>query len=292
MRFWQPITWAETDQLVEIARFAEDVGFHGVMSGDHALYPGDMSPNYPYSDSGYPPQEAESEYPDQWALFGAIAAATSRLRFTCGVYVLPLRNPIEVAKACATLSILSKGRFILGAGAGWMQEEFDIYGVDFKSRGKRLDECLEVLHKLWQPGMVGHHGTHFSFPPIQLSPAPQQPVPIYIGGANKLALRRTARYGDGWIGAGNAPEDVPAVMAELQRLRAEEGRDHLPFETMVGLLAQPELSLFQSMEGTGMTSGLNMPFEYALGRGSSLDAKKRMMERFAEDVIRHFPASG
>ena len=90
--------------------------------------------------------------------------------------------------------------------------------------------------------MVEHHGTHFSFPPIQLSPAPQQPVPIYIGGANKLALRRTARYGDGWIGAGNAPEDVPAVMAELQRLRAEEGRDHLPFETMVGLLAQPELS--------------------------------------------------
>ena len=121
MKFWQPITWAETDQLIEIARFAEEVGFYGVMSGDHALYPGTMEAGYPYSDSGYPPQTEESEYPDQWALFGALAAATSRLHFTCGVYVLPLRNPIEVAKACATLDILSKGRFALGAGAGMVR---------------------------------------------------------------------------------------------------------------------------------------------------------------------------
>lgn len=289
MKFWQPITWAETDQLVDIARFAEQVGFHGVMSGDHALYPQQLRPDYPYSDTGYPPQVADSEYPDQWALFGAIAAATRTLKFTCGVYVLPLRNPIEVAKACSTLAILSQGRFILGAGAGWMREEFDIYGVEFATRGKRFDEALEVLRTLWQPGMVEHHGEFFDFPPIQLSPAPSHPVPIYIGGANKLALQRAARCGDGWIGAGNNPEDVPAVMAELQRLRKHAGRDHLPFETMVGLLAVPELSLFQSMKGTGMTSGLSMPFEYALGKGSSLDDKKRMMEDFAESVIRHFP---
>ncbi len=288
MKFWQPITWAETDQVVEIARFAEEVGFHGVMSGDHALYPEELRPDYPYSDTGYPPQTADSEYPDQWALFGALAAATSRLHFTSGVYVLPLRNPIEVAKASATLSVLSQGRFILGAGAGWMREEFDIYGVDFKTRGRRLNECLEVLQKLWQPGMVEHQGEFFDFPRIQLSPAPSHPIPIYIGGANKLALRRAAKYGSGWIGAGNTPEQVAPLMAELHRLRVEEGRDDLPFETMVGLMAVPERALFESMQGTGMTSGLNMPFEYALGKGSSLDAKKRMMEDFAEQVIRHF----
>ena len=287
MKFWQPITWAETDQLIEIAKFAEEVGFHGVMSGDHALYPQAMRPDYPYSDTGYPPQTAASEYPDQWAMFGALAAATTRLHFVCGVYVLPLRNPIEVAKASATLDILSDGRFILGAGAGWMREEFDIYGVDFRTRGKRLDECLQVLEKLWQPGMVEHHGEFFDFPAIQLSPAPRGKIPVYIGGANKLALKRTALYGDGWIGAGNLPEEVPAIMEELHRLRAAAGRDHLPFETMVGLMAPPERETFQAMEGTGMTSGLNMPFEYALGRGSSLDAKKRLMEDFAERVISH-----
>lgn len=289
MKFWQAITWAETDQLVEITRFAEEVGFYGVMTGDHALAPLEMRPDYPYSDTGYPPQTAESEYPDQWALMGALAATTSRIRFTCGVYVLPLRNPIEVAKACATLSILSKGRFILGAGAGWMREEFDIYGVDFKTRGKRLDETLEVLQKLWQPEMVEHHGEFFDFPAIRLSPAPSHRVPVYIGGANKLALKRAATLGDGWIGAGNQPEDVPALMAELHRLRVEAGRDHLPFETMVGLYAPVELETFKPMEGTGMTSGLNMPFAFGIGEKSSLDDKKRYMENFAEKIIRHLP---
>lgn len=288
MKFWQPITWAETDQLIDIARFAEEVGFHGLMSGDHALYPQTMRPDYPYSDTGYPPQTAESEYPDQWALFGALAAATSRIRFTCGVYVLPLRNPIEVAKACATLSVLSEGRFVLGAGAGWMREEFDIYGVDFKTRGKRLNECLELLPKLWGGGMVEHHGEFFDFPPIQLSPPASHNIPIYIGGANKLALKRAAKHGDGWIGAGNSPEQVPELMQELYRLRVEAGRDHLPFDTLVGLMAAPELSTFEPLFDSGMTSGLNMPFEYALGRGSSLDDKKRLMEGFAEQVIRHF----
>ncbi|MEM1114416.1 MAG: LLM class F420-dependent oxidoreductase [Pseudomonadota bacterium] len=291
MKFWQAITWAETEQLVEIARFAEEVGFHGLMSGDHALYPQDLSPGYPYSDTGFPPQVADSEYPDQWALFGALAAATSRIRFVCGVYVLPLRNPIEVAKSCATLDILSKGRFVLGAGAGWMREEFDIYGVDFKTRGKRLDECLAALRKLWQGGMVEYHGEHIDFPAIQLAPAPTHHIPIYIGGGNKLALKRTALHGDGWIGAGNLPEEVPGIMAELQRLRAEAGRDHLPFETMVGLKAPVELATFEAMVGTGMTSGVNMPFDYGLGKGSSLDEKKRFMEAFAERIIRHFPVA-
>ena len=79
MKFWQAVTWAETDQLVEIAKFAEDLGFHGVMTGDHALYPKEMRPDYPYSDTGYPPQTAESAYPDQWAIFGAMAAVTTNL---------------------------------------------------------------------------------------------------------------------------------------------------------------------------------------------------------------------
>ena len=78
-------------------------------------------------------------------------------------------------------------------------------------------------------------------------------------------------------------------MAEFKRLRTEAGRDHLPFETLVGLTVKPELSVFQSLQGSGMTSGLNMPFDYALGKGSSLDDKKRLMENFANDVIRHFP---
>ena len=109
MKFWQSITWAETDQLCDIARFAESLGYEGVIGADHALYPKTMRPDYPYSESGYPPQTADSEYPDMWTSAAAITSVTERLRYVCGVYVLPLRSPIEVAKQAATLATLPKG---------------------------------------------------------------------------------------------------------------------------------------------------------------------------------------
>lgn len=289
MKFWQPITWAETEQLCEIATFAETCGFEGLMGADHALFPQDMAANYPYSPTGLPPQTADHEYPDMWSSFGAMAAATATIKLVCGVYVLPLRNPIEVAKQCATLAILSKGRFALGAGTGWMKEEFDAYGVPFKGRGKRMDEMLEIMQGLWNGGMLEYHGEHFDFAPLQISPQTDYPVPLYFGGTAEVALRRAARVGDGWIGAGNDAKDVPGVMQQLLQLRQEYGRDHLPFDTLVGVNAVPDRPLFDSLQGCGMTSGLNMPFAYALGTRSSLDAKKRMMEQFAEEVIRHFP---
>lgn len=286
MKFWQAITWVETEQLPQIARCAEELGFEGLMGGDHALWPASMAPNYPYSDTGYPPQTEDSEYPDQWVSIAAMAAVTSKLKFTTGVYVLPLRNPIEVAKATGTLAILSQGRFILGVGAGWMREEFDIYGVDFASRGKRLDECIESLGLLWRDELVEYQGEHIQFPPIRLAPAPPEAVPIFVGGANKLALRRAARYGDGWIGAGNTPEEVPGILARLHELRREYGREQQPFETLVGLYAEQSVDLLRPLEESGMTATLNLPFEFALGKNSTLEQKKRFMAQYAKTIIR------
>jgi probable F420-dependent oxidoreductase len=289
MKFWQAITWAETDQLIEIARYAEELGFHGLMSGDHAVYPESIAPDYPYSENGMPPMQPDDEYPDQTAIFAAMAAVTTKLRFTCGVYVLPLRNPHEVARASATLAVLSDNRFILGAGVGWMKEEFDIYGVDFRQRGKRTDEMIEVLHKLWSGNMVEHHGEHFDFPRVQLSPAPKVAPPIYIGGASEVALRRAARVGDGYIGAGTAPEEVPQLLQHLDELRRQYQRDHLPFEAMIGVTAQPSLDLFRDLSDKGLESTVAPPFMYSLGKkNSTLDEKKRSMEQFAENIVRHF----
>ncbi len=288
MKFWQPITWAETEQLCEIAQFAEQCGFEGLMGADHALFPQNMAPDYPYSDSGRPPQTAEHEYPDMWTSFAAMAAVTSRIRLVCGVYVLPIRNPIEVAKQSATLAILSQGRFALGVGTGWMKEEFDAYDVPFAGRGKRMDEMLEVMRGLWNGDMFEYHGQHFDFPALQISPNSSYPVPLYFGGTADVALKRAARTGDGWIGAGNTPEEIPALVEKINGMRSEYQRDHLPFDTLIGVTAVPDRALFDSLRDSGMTSGLNMPFAYALGVRSSLDDKKRMMERFAEDVIRHF----
>ena len=289
MKFWQAITWAETDQLIEIARFAEDMGFHGLMSGDHAVYPESVVPNYPYSESGVPPMQADDEYPDQTAIFAAMAAVTNTLLFTCGVYVLPLRNPHEVARASATLAILSDNRCVLGVGIGWMKEEFDICGVDFHRRGKITDEIIEVLHKLWDGQMVEHHGAHFDFPRVQLSPAPQTHPSIYVGGSSQIALRRAARVGNGYIGAGTAPDDVGPLLQRLNTLRKEYGRDHLPFEAMIGISASPSLKLYQRLANDGLESTVAPPFQYALGKKhSTIDEKKQFMEYYAESIVRHF----
>jgi probable F420-dependent oxidoreductase len=289
MKFWQAITWAETEQLIEIARFAEEMGFHGLMSGDHAVYPESIVPNYPYSESGVPPMQPDDEYPDQTAIFAAMAAVTSKLLFTCGVYVLPLRNPHEVARASATLAILSDNRFILGVGIGWMKEEFDIYGVDFHQRGKITDEIIEVLQTLWSGQMVEYHGAHFDFPRVQLSPAPSTHPPIYVGGSSEIALRRAARVGGGYIGAGTTPEDVGPLLRRLHELRQEYGRDHLPFEAMLGISAAPSLKLYQRLADDGLESTVAPPFQYALGKKhSTVDEKKQFMETYAESIVRHF----
>jgi probable F420-dependent oxidoreductase len=288
MNFWQAITWSETDQLVEIARFAEELGFHGLMGGDHAVYPESIAPDYPYSADGMPPMEPTDEYPDTTAIFAAMAAVTTRLRFTCGVYVLPLRNPHEVARATATLAVLSDNRFVLGIGIGWMKEEFDIYGVDFRRRGKITDETIEVLHKLWSGEMVEHHGEHFDFPRVILSPAPTTPPPIYVGGSSEVALKRTARIGDGYIGAGTLPADVAPLLTRLQELRCEYGRDNEPFEAMLGISAEPSRALYEDLAADGLDSTVAPPFAFALGKRSSLDDKKRLMERYANDIMRYF----
>jgi probable F420-dependent oxidoreductase len=286
MKFWQSLTWIETDQLVEAARFAEEVGFDGVMLADHGVFPREIRSAYPYASDGSPPMNPDAHYPDCWATLGALAAATKQLRFSIAIYVLPLRNVFEVARATGTIAILSGNRFALGAGVGWMKEEFDVYGVDFKTRGRRTDEMIEVLRKLWRGGMVEHRGRHFEFPALQIAPAPSQTVPIWWGGASEAALRRTARLCDGWIGAGNLPDEVPPILSRLAALRAEAGRSQLPFETVVGLKTPPDVDTFKGLGDQGMTTGLAYPFKFALGDRSTLDAKKRLMEDFAEKIIR------
>jgi probable F420-dependent oxidoreductase len=286
MKFWQMLTWMEPEQILEVARFAEEVGFEGVMLGDHGVFPLEVKATYPYSADGKPPMAADAWYPDCWATIGAISAVTRRIRFAVAVYVLPLRNVFEVARATGTLAILSNNRFILGVGIGWMKDEFDIYGVDFHTRGKRFDEQLDVLRKLWDGGMVEHHGALIDFPPLQISPAPQRTVPIFTGGASPVALKRAAVKADGWIGAGNTPAEVPGLLAEFRRLRREAGREQLPFETVIGLSTPPDLATFQRLDEAGMSGGVSYPFTFTAGQRSTLDDKKRVMEDFARRFIR------
>ena len=142
-----------------------------------------------------------------------------------------------------------------------------------------------MLRKLWQPGFVEHRGEFFAFPPLCQSPAPPAPVPIWVGGHSASALRRPARLGDGFIGSGHAPDGAVRVLGRLAELRRECGRGQAPFETLLGLSTPPDLDTFRRLEERGMSSGVSYPLRYALGPRSTVDAKRRAMEAFAERIL-------
>jgi probable F420-dependent oxidoreductase len=285
MKFWQAVSFTEPDQLVEIAAIAEEVGFDGILVSDHLFFPEKLASKYPYTPDGVPGFTPETAWPEPFSLVGAMSAVTRRLRFATMVYILPLRHPLEVAKATATLDVLSGGRFILGTGAGWMKEEFDQLGVDFRTRGARFDESIDVLRTLWSGGMVEHHGRFFDLPRLQMSPAPKHGVPIYVGGASPAALRRTALRGDGWLGNGSDLAEASRILAELARLRRAAGRERLPFEAVVPLTTAPDADVLRRLEDAGAHGTVSYPFLYALGPTSTLAEKRRYLEGYAENVI-------
>jgi probable F420-dependent oxidoreductase len=286
MKFWQAVSFTEPEQLVEIAKIAEEVGFDGILVSDHLFFPERLESKYPYTPDGVPGFSAATPWPEPFSLVAAMSSVSTRLRFATMVYILPLRNPLEVAKATATLDILSAGRFVLGVGAGWMKEEFDQLGVDFRTRGARLDESIDVLRALWKGGMVEHHGRFFDFPRLQMSPAPSRPVPIYVGGASGIALRRAARACDGWLGNGSDPAEASRILGELARLRREAGRERLPFEAVVPLTTPPDPAVLRRLEDQGAHGTVSYPFLYTLGPTSTLAQKRRYLEGYAESVIR------
>ena len=284
MKFWQALSFTEVDQLVGLARVCEDVGFHGAFVSDHLCIPEKIASRYLYSEDGVAPFDPSTEWVEPWAAISAMATATERLRFTTSIYIAALRHPLEVAKAVATAQTLSRGRVALGVGAGWMKEEFDILGRDFASRGRQLDELLDVCRKLWAGGMVEHSGDFYAFPRVQQTPAPADRIPILVGGTSPPALRRAARH-DGWLSSGNTPEELSDIVATLRRLRAEAGLPEDGFEVLAAVNAPPDPSLFRELEGQGVTGVIHFPLAFSVGPGSSLDAKRAALETYANDVI-------
>lgn len=297
MKFWQSISWAEADQLTAIARFAEETGFHGVINSEHLFLTKATQSKYPYSADGKMNHALDYAYPDVWSSFAAMAAVTSTLRFTSSVYLLPLRNPIEVAKQAGTCALISNNRVSVGIGVGWQKEEFDAMGVDFHTRGRRTDEMIEVMRKLWRGGAVTHHGRFFQFDEILMRPVPTRPIAIYCGGKSPAALRRAAQLCDGYIGPGHTVEEAPALLAELRRLREEAGRADQSFEII--LIVMPvsvrHVDTFKRLEDMGVAGVTLPPFDVGgidrnrtagLGKSSTIDEKKRQMEYYAETIIR------
>ena len=220
------------EDLVHFARQAEGLGFYCLTVADHVVVPKNISVPYPYTvDGKYP---GTGYHLETLATVGYLAGATQRIRFVTSVMILPYRNPIVTAKMLASLDVLSGGRVIVGAGVGWMKEEFETIRTEaFAERGRVTDEYIAAFRELWTSDKPSFNGKYCRFSDIIFLPKPvQKPaIPIWIGGHSKQAIRRAARLGDGWHPIGGVPtiplepEDIAADMSMLKDYAEKAGRD-------------------------------------------------------------------
>jgi probable F420-dependent oxidoreductase len=261
------VAFLDTDQLIEVAVASEAAGYHGITLSDHVVFPEELTSKYPYSADGAPRWDGETDWPDPWVAIGAMAAATERIRFTTNIFVASSRHPLLLAKQIATAHALSRGRVALGASAGWMREEFDLLGIDFASRGRRLDEMVDVLRLLWSGDMVEHHGQFYDFDRVQMRPTPKSdgnnPIRVLAGGHSEPALRRAARL-DGWIGNAYKPDDAIPYLDRLDDYRNQAGNgraDRDDYQIILGLIAWPDKELCDQFAERGVTGLLSAPWQ-------------------------------
>jgi probable F420-dependent oxidoreductase len=283
MKFTLSLAFCQPAEYCKLARAAEEAGFSLVALSDHVVHPRSIETKYPYTDDGSLRWEPFTPWPDVWVAIGAMAAVTERIGFTTSIFVLPMRNVFTVAKAVATAAAISNDRVTIGIGVGWMKEEFELLGQDFHTRGKRTDEMIDVLRKLWAGGWVEHHGRFFDFDALEMSPVPGAEIPIYVGGLSEAAKNRAATKGDGWCSDIHMTEDLRRIVADLRCRRADSGRAGKPFSVLAAAADAFDLDGYKRVEEAGVTHLMTMPW-YLYG-GETLQGKLDAIRRFGEDVI-------
>ena len=202
----------EAADLVALTQAADEAGFESLWLGEHVVLPVDYGSEHPTTgDSAHqhhtgPIIDPSTVLIDPFIALGGAAAVSAHITLATGIYLLPLRHPLAVARMTLTLQDIARGRFVLGVGSGWLAEEFVALGVPFEERGSRFDEAIDVLRAVWSGEVVTHHGTHFSFGPVQLCPKPVE-IPLVLGGNSDRALRRVAAKADAWFSSGTPDFD-------------------------------------------------------------------------------------
>jgi probable F420-dependent oxidoreductase len=220
--------------FLDAAIEADRLGFESAWLPEHLVFPVEMRGQLVPGEE-HPPVPASTPVFDACSYLSWIAAQTKQIRLGTFVYLLGLRHPFVGARGFATLDIVSGGRAEVGIGAGWLETEWEAAGLDPRTRGRRLDETIEVCKRLWTEDVVEHHGEFYDFEPVMFEPKPVQKPhpPLVIGGESDRALRRAARACDGWIGMAHTPESVRAQTDKLRRYEVEEGRADRPVEVTV-----------------------------------------------------------
>jgi probable F420-dependent oxidoreductase len=233
------------DALTDIAKLGDRLGFFCMVMPDHVLQPNKVSSTYPYSVTGdilEAGQSGDGEWPEQITTLAYLAGVTEHIKLVTSVMIIPYRNPILTAKMLSTLDMLSKGRLILGAGVGWMEEEFELLNAEpFAERGAVTNEYLKAFIELWTSDNPTFEGKYVNFSDITFLPKPMQKPypPIWIGGGSRPAIRRAAQIGDCWhpVGAIPAaplePEELSEKLVLLRQDAEKVGRDPATIQVSV-----------------------------------------------------------
>lgn len=279
---------------------AEALGYASIWVSDHIAIPEKIATRYPLGDTGQFPLGPDVPWLDPLSTLCYAAAHTMRVRLGVSVLVLGFRPPVPTAKAIITLDALSEGRTILGAGAGWMPEEFAAVGMPFDHRGARADEQLQVFDNLFTEERPEHHGRFYEYERIGFNPKPYHGhIPIWVGGFSDGAYRRAGRYGDGFHGAYSRVEVVREQWAAVRQYAEEFGRDPATLELSTrvwlnydaadrgdGALSESDDRMKEAV-GAWAEIGVTHLVMDVLARGGQ-EGKMEAIQRFAENVCPHF----
>jgi probable F420-dependent oxidoreductase len=218
MKFGTFITSLRPEKIIQNIRKAEEVGMESAWIGEHLILPTSYTSKYPYSPDGRFPAPPEVPFHDPMLALAFAAAATSKIKLATGVFVVPLRKPIETAKAVASLDVLSNGRVIFGVGVGWFAEEFAAAGASLFVRALRTREYIELMKALWTQEDPVYDGKTFSVKGVRFNPKPVQKPhpPIVVGGTSELAIKRAVRYGDGWYAVARSIDETRSLISQLK----------------------------------------------------------------------------
>jgi probable F420-dependent oxidoreductase len=215
----------EPSVLRTVVIAAEQLGFATLWAPEHVVLLDEYASRYPYSTGGQFPGGSHIPIADPFATLAYAAACTTTIRLGTGICLVPEHNPLILAKTAATLDRLSGGRFIFGAGVGWLAEEFEALGVPFERRGARTREYIDIMRQLWIEETSTHAGEFASFKGVASYPKPAGGhIPVWFGGESNAALRRVAEYGDGWIGFKIGPEAAAPKVRRIEELLRAAGR--------------------------------------------------------------------
>ncbi len=285
MKFAFADAMCDPSHYVPLAKAADELGYHTFPIGDSICYPEVAEGEYPYQEGGDRTFLDGAPFIDPFQLAAALATVTTRLRFRTGVLKLPIREPVLVAKQASSLACWSGDRFELGVGLSPWVEDFRVTHTDWKTRGRRMEQMIEIIRGLMSGDYFEYHSEFYDIPRIKICPVPTERLPILYGGHSEAAWRRAARMCDGFTFAGGTLAYTLEIVEKLESYRKEAGLESEPFFIHAGVTDMKGLDDIKRLEDAGvdeLSFGARNPYEPDT---LSVEQKIQAAEQFANNVI-------